>query len=202
MKSIALEGRMMTERRAEDEEKSDLSRLPIVISRHGRRLRGLLMILAAIAVGLGLPLALIAAHEGPPDAWQFSYLALLPFASVLVVLWGLHDLRHRRDITITGEDAFFRERGLFSLRSWREPLSNYEGVTWRMRAPHRGKIGKPYVVELTHARKSRCLVLCTLAGEAEARRRCRTLAEGIGLPLIELPAPVFAPRGRSVFGAR
>ena len=180
-------------------EEPDFSRLPVVISRHGHRLRGLLMVLAAAAVGLGLPLVLIAARGGPPEAWQFPYLAVLPFATVLVVLWGLHELRHRREIVIDGDGALFRERGLFSLRSWREPLSGYQGVTWRMRAPHRGKIGKPYVVELTHARKSRCLVLCASAGETQARRRCEEAAKGLSLPLIARRAPVFGARGQSIF---
>ena len=141
--------------------------------------------MAAFAIGLGLPLILAGAGRWSPAGAGFPYLAVLPFAAVLAVLWGLHDLRRKRDITITADEITFRDRGLFSLRSWREPLATYRGVTWRAaRSARSDKGGAAYLVELTHEKRSRSLALWTLHDEAEARRRCEVIAETLGLPII------------------
>ncbi len=118
----------------------------------------------------------------------FEKLPLLLFTTIGtgIVLLGLHFLVRKKEITLTEREVSVRTRSLLGVRTWTEPLSNYEGVRGYTVTRSRGKshylVG---VLELYHPEKAKRIQLVEGLPPRRLRAELEEVSRTLGLAALE-----------------
>lgn len=165
----------------------DLSRLPATGERTGGIFAGLFFIVFACLWG-GIPTVALLQNGADILEQPAGFAAFLfPIAAVGLILLGLHFIRFRKSITIDRYFVAVEQRGLFGVREWREPLSNYLGVLKRVeRRSSRKSKRTYYIVDLKHRTDDKKTInLYTARSDRELREKWEQFARQLQVPALE-----------------
>jgi hypothetical protein len=166
------------------EEHVDLSAFPATTERKSSLVGGLFVSLFALVWG-GFPLYGLLTAEGLERS-EMIIMVIFPAIGFGLLLFGIHLLLWRKEITFdeTGVDVV--ERGLFGTKTWWEPLSAYRGVLrFTRRIRRKNSSYTLYAVDLAHDERNREIRLFQSRSDKLWRKAWEYYAHRLNLPALE-----------------
>lgn len=166
------------------EEHVDLSAFPATAERKGSIFGGLFITVFALLWG-GMPLYGLLTADGLEGSEQIIMM-IFPAIGFGILLFGIHLLIWRKEITFDEAGVDVVERGLFGTKTWWEPLSAYRGVLrFTRRIRRKNSSYTLYRVDLAHDQRSREIRLFQSRSDKLWRKAWEYYAHRLNLPALE-----------------